>query len=343
MLYWLCFASALASKVAVVSDNPAQLEQSKGLQGLLETVTGINQTARVFIGNYEDIDEYRPDLVVDYNGEQLTLQAHARVLAPNVQFRYSAPDLRIAKANARPLREDPATTWISIAKQLTEHFKWVEALAVYSIEKSTGLIQAFRDTIFTPVFISTDIQSSEVDLLVTRELRITGIRPIFILGGLKTTNLFLASLTKYQMDAGYAVILIGTNCQFDVTLHPTGVLCIVLEGAETAESETVVDYWYTYYALANKPLETWSLVNVVEGHKHIVVHFAQGLLSINSAIEFPGGLSSLPIDSQVEIVVALISMDGVSYVNSQKAAPFALEDFHLSSKNFKMKLIRLDI
>jgi hypothetical protein len=334
---------ALASKVAVVSNDPAQIEQSKGLQGLLETVTGSNQTVRVFIGNYDDIDEFRPDLVVDYGEEQLTLQAHARALEPNVQFRYSAPDLRIAQANAEPLREDPALTWMSIAKQLTEHFEWAEALAVYSIEKSTGLIQAFRDSIFTPVFINTDIQSSEVDLLVTRELRITGIRPIFILGGLRTTNLFLASLTKYEMDVGYAVILIGTNCQFDVTLYPNGVLCIVLEGAEAAESETVVDYWYTYYALANKPLETWSLVNVAAGHKHIVGHYAQGRLSINSAIEFPGGLSTLPIDTQVEIVVALISMEGNSFVNSQKAAPFALEDFHLSSKKFTMKLILLDI
>jgi hypothetical protein len=219
----------------------------------------------------------------------------------------------------------------------------VEALAVYSIEKSTGLIQALSDSIFTPVFVSTGIQSSEVDTLVTRELRITGIRPIFILGGLKTTNLFLASLTKYEMDAGYAVILIGTNCQFDVTLHPTAVLCIVLEGAEAAESETEVDYWYTYYALANKPLETWSLVNVVEGHKQIVGRFAQGRLSINSPIEFPGGLSTLPIDTQLEIVVGLMSMMTPGTAYTQLAAKFALEDFHLSSKRFSIKLIRLDI
>jgi hypothetical protein len=51
MLYWLCFAMGLASKVAVVSDDAAQLEQSRGLQRLLETVTGSNQTARVFISN----------------------------------------------------------------------------------------------------------------------------------------------------------------------------------------------------------------------------------------------------------------------------------------------------
>jgi hypothetical protein len=334
---------ALASKVAVVSDDPAQIELSKGLRGLLETMTGSNQTVRVFKGNYEDIDKFRPDLVVDYSQEQLTLQAHARPLAPDVQFRYSAPDLRIAKANAGPLREDPRTTWVPIANQLTEHFRWAEALAVYSIEKSTGLIQALRDSIFTPVFISTDIQSSEMDSLVTRELRITGIRPIFILGGLKTTNLFLASLSKYEMNAGYAVILIGTNCQFDVTLYPTGVLCIVLEGAEAAESEAVVDYWYTYYALANKPIETWSLVNVVEGQKRIVGRIAQGRLSINSPIEFSGGLSTLPIDTQVEIVVGLMSMITPGTAYTQLAAKFALEDFHLSSKRFSIKLIRLDI
>jgi hypothetical protein len=60
---------ALASKVAVVSDDPAQNELSKSLQGFLETMTGSNQTVRVFKGNYEDIEEFRPDLVVDYSEE----------------------------------------------------------------------------------------------------------------------------------------------------------------------------------------------------------------------------------------------------------------------------------
>jgi hypothetical protein len=226
---------------------------------------------------------------------------------------------------------------------LAEFFGWKKALVVLTNEASDALVSGFRGEIFEKLNFSKDIIAETSDLLVARIIRNSGIRPIFLVAGEKATNSILTSLTKYGMDTGYAIVLIGTNCQFDSTLFPTGVLCTTLKGYETAQTTMEVDYWYAYYALLAKPFDSWAILNQVQGKKYLVGQIEKQQLNFTSSVVFPGGSSSPPDDSPIQVKIGLANWRTVGFVNTQEAAYYALNDFPLSNKNFRASMTRLDV
>jgi hypothetical protein len=343
MSLWCILTLAEATRVAVVSEDSAFPDPGKALESFLSSQTGNSTTVKTFYGNIEGMDEFQPELVLDYSERLFDLKALVRRVPLGAAVRHSSYDLVAASTNSAPLREDPGQKWEEIASSLAEFFGWKKALVVLTHEASDALVSGFRGEIFEKLNFSKDITAEGSDLLVARTIRNSGIRPIFIVAGEKATNSILTSLTKYSMDTGYAIVLIGTNCQFDSTLFLTGVLCTALRGSETAQSTMEVDYWYTYYALLAKPLDSWGVINQVQGKKYLVGQIEKGQLSFTSSVVFPGGSSSPPDNSPIQVKIGLANWHSPGFVNTQKAAYYALNDLPLSNKNFQASLIRLDV
>jgi hypothetical protein len=343
MFLWCIFTLAEAIHVAVVSEPSAFPDQGKALETFLSSQTSTSVTVRTFYGDYESMDEFKPELVLDYSERLFDLQALVRIVPPGAAVRHSTYDLVVASRNSAPLREEPGKKWEETALSLAEFFGWKKALVVLTNEASDALISGFKGEIFEKLNFSKDITAEGSDLLVARTIRNSGIRPIFLVAGEQATNAILTSLNKYGMDTGYAIVLIGTNCQFNSTLFPTGVLCTTLKGSETAQTSMEVDYWYAYYALLAKPLDSWAIVNIVQGKKYPIGQIEKGELRFTSSVVFPGSSSSPPDNSPIKVKIGLANWDPLAVTNTQAAAYYALNDFPLSNKNFLASLTRLDV
>jgi hypothetical protein len=328
-------------KVAVVPQSSPYNED--GLAAFLRTITGAPTDVQKFVGEYEGIEEYSPDLVLIYTESIFELQTVVRWVPTSAVIRYSDVDLRPACSNAAPLREVPWSKWEELASKVTEFFDWSRVLVVHTIEASAKLSQAFRGPRFEKINFRSDIEESAADLLVTRIIRASGNRSIFLVAGTQATEVMLGSLAKYRMDKGYSIVLIGTNCQFDVSLYPTGLLCLALRGTETAKTEAEVDYWYAYYALTFTPLETWAIINVVQGQKLKVGLIDKDSVEFSSSVVYPGGLKTPPDNSPLQVKLGLAGMNNPTASDKQYTAYLALEDYPLTTKSFVVSLTPLDV
>jgi hypothetical protein len=235
-------------------------------------------------------------------------------------------------------REEPWSKWEELASKVTEFLDWSRVLVVQTIEASAKLSQAFRGPSIEKINFRSDIEESAADLLVTRIIRTAGIRTIFLVAGTHGTDVMLSSLAK-----GYSIVLIGTNCQIDVSHYPTGVLCLALKGTEAAKTEAEVDYWYIYNALTATPLETWAIINVVLGQKLHVGLIDKDSVKFNSSVIYPGGLTTPPDNSPLQVKLGLASMNNPGVNDKQFTAYLALEDYPLSTKSFVVSLTPLDV
>jgi hypothetical protein len=340
-MFFCLLVLAEAYKVAVVPLTSAY--DAHGLAAFLSSVNGSPTDVQKFVGDYEGIEEYHPDLVLIYTESLFELQTVVRRVPQSAVIRYSNSDLRPACSNAAQLREEPWSKWEELASRVTEFFDWSRVLVVQTIEASAKLSQAFRWPRFEKINFRSDIEQSAADLLVTRIIRSSGIRTIFLVAGPQATEVMLSSLAKYRMDKGYSIVLIGTNCQFDVSLYPTGVLCLALKGSEAAKTETEVDYWYVYNALTAAPLDTWAIINVVQGQKLQVGLIDQDSIKFSSLVIYPGRLTIPPDNSSLEVKLGLASMNNPAVSDKQYTAYLALEDYPLSTKSFVVSLTPLDV
>jgi hypothetical protein len=235
--------ASYATRIALVSDDTPS---TSGLSAFIATLTGAHCIVETFGADIESAILFAPDLVIDYSDSLFQAQAHAREATPAAAYAYSNPDFKLAVSAARRLKPS-ASSVFSNAVFVATHFNWAKVIGIYTgpfYETGEGNVE------FEKFSVGEGADKAAIDFLVARSIRLKGTRPIFIMTNQRITNLILSSLVKYDMTAGYAIVVIGNDCQSDVNLIPTGVMCVVLSGAETASVEEI-EYWYIYYSLMN--------------------------------------------------------------------------------------------
>jgi hypothetical protein len=276
-----------------------------------------------------EVSSYQPDLVVDYTEEALKLNFHARAFMSISKFSYSEIALTPANQHAKRLRENPETAWPELVIALSSYYGWGEAVVI-------GLGYLFKfdspGLTTTTLFVSELVSQNVIDKLVTREVRQSGIRQVFILASQAVTEAVLRSLAKYDMNEGYAVVLIGTNCQFDRSLYPQELLCFAHTGTESASSPLEVEFWYVYTALTSGSLADWVPVNSFGSKYKVVGNFKQSHLTLTSSAVFPGSKLTQPNDEPFPIHINLNNW--FTAFLPQQTMTFAFEDFPLKARRF---------
>jgi hypothetical protein len=282
-----------------------------------------------FVGDLEDVEDFVPQVVLDYSEDLFNLAANARALASKTTFLYSNDDLRVPQPQAKPLRENKAHVWSTLASSLTKHFGWEEAILLIDSANKLAVSNAFAEPFTLQLTVGEGLEQGVYDLLATREIRRSGVHAVFLMTSAAITEGMLRAFTKYAMDKGYAFVLLGSH-QFDVSLYPTGVLSIALATSEGAKSHVEVDFWYLLYALTSRPLDQWTIVNTVQGKQNTVGIFNKANLTISPQLYFPRGLTSTPQTEPFQLFINFNSWQEGIITNVQRASLPALEDVKLS-------------
>jgi hypothetical protein len=340
-LVCLCIASAL--KIAVLSKTDNQFVE--GLAAFLRDKTGHEHQVRAidesFLEDLEETREYAPDVVLDYSSSPLTIRANSKIIGESARYiRTSRDDLRYL-TKLQQLYENPKTAWADVLHGFAVHFGWDEAMVLLTEDHALLVGDALRDSIYVPLVVSQKCSEEVIELFVTREVRASGVHNIVLMTSPQVTALLLKAMTKYQMDAGYSILIIGNNCQFDVTLYPTGLLCTTLAGSEAVSSESEMDYWYFLYALQYRPLSAWTILNLVQGSKYSVGFITQQTFSLSTSVVFPRGFTVPPSNDPFQLSLGLNNYLADSSVNPQRVYSFALEDFPLHTRRFVISVVKL--
>jgi hypothetical protein len=347
--WWIAMlTTGLAARIALLWQaktkptlgNDLANELSLFLLNASGSVHEVRAFEQQFVGDLEDVEEFVPQVVLDYSEDLFNLAANARALASKTLFLYSNDDLRIPQPQAKPLRENKAHLWSTLASSLAKHFGWEEALLLIDWPNKLAVLNTFAEPFTEQLTVGEGLEQGVYDLLATREIRRSGVHAVFLMTSPAITEAMLRAFTKYAMDKGYAFVLLGSH-QFDVSLYPTGVLSIALAGSEGAKSPVEVDFWYLLYALTSRPLDQWTIVNTVQGKQHIVGVFNKGSLTISPPLYFPRGLTSPPQNEPFQLFVNLITWDEVSNINYQRASLPALEDIKLSTRRFEVLPLKI--
>jgi hypothetical protein len=343
MAKWTTVLTAvLAAKIALLWQAEAKpsfgIDVAKDLTEFLVKASGGSHEVRAFeqrfVGDLEDVLDFLPQVVLDYSEDLFSLAANARALAPNTLYLYSNDDLRVLQPQAKPLRENKADVWSSLASSLVKHFGWEEAILLIDLPNKLAVLNAFMEPFTIQLTVGEGLEQGVYELLATREIRKSGVHAVFLMTSVAITEAMLRAFTKYAMDKGYAFVLLGAH-QFNVSLYPTGVLSIALAGSESAKSPVEVDFWYLLYALTSRPLDQWSVVNTVQGKQNTVGIFNKGNLTISPLLYFPRGITSPPQTEPFELSVNLNNWNP-SGNNEQRSIPLAFDDFKLSTLRFRV-------
>jgi hypothetical protein len=328
--------AVLAARIALLWQAKAKPslgdDVSKELAQFLLNASGSDHEVRAFeqqfVGDLEDVQEFLPQVVLDYSEDLFSLAANARVLASSTLFLYSNDDLRVLHPQARPLRENKANVWSTLASRLAKYFGWEEAILLIDWPNKKTVLNTFEEPFTIQLTVSEGLDQGVYDLLVTREIRRSGVHAVFLMTSASITEGMLRAFTKYTMEKGYAFVLLGSH-QFDVSLYPTGVLSLALAGSEGAKSHVEVDFWYLLYALTSRPLDQWTIVNTVQGSQYTVGIFDKDSLTISPLVYFPRGITSPPKTEPFQLFYSTTN-------NYDRTSAIALEDHKLTTKRFEV-------
>jgi hypothetical protein len=345
MSFWwlLLLTTGLATKIALLWQAKAKPgfgnDVAKELSQFLKRESGSSNEVRAFeqqfVGDLEDILDFVPQVVLDYSEDLFNLAANARALASKTLFLYSNDDLKVPQPQAKPLRENKAHVWSTLASSLAKHFGWDEAILLIDWPNLRAVLNTFVEPFTEQLTVSEGLEQGVYDLLATREIRRSGVHAVFLMTSAAITEAMLRAFTKYAMDKGYAFVLLGSH-QFDVSLYPTGVLSLALAGSEGAKSPVEVDFWYLLYAITSRPLDQWNIVNTVQGKQHTLGVFDKGNLTISPLLYFPRGMTTPPQNVPFELFFNLNNWNDIQTFNPQRAVPLALKDFKLSTRRFEV-------
>lgn len=296
-----------------------------------------------FVGDTVEVLDYVPQIVMDCSVQQLYIQANAKVFTKSARV-FLCGDVIPANSLEKQLKAAIYTSWLGCVSRLINYFGFTEALLIVEADLFVMLEKDLVDPVITLIPVSHDETQYLVDNLISRSIRSSGVKPLFIMGNSKITNKILNSLAMFEMDEGYAVFLLGSDCQFDTSLFPTGVLCVALAGAETALSESEAEYWYVLYALRSLPLTQFTVTDLIQGQKVTIglIDFAEGVMTMSQIVVFPKGLMVHPNTSPT---VFKVNLNNWTYDRGPfdfKAAALALDDVKLSSRKFTVRATALN-
>lgn len=342
VLYWLLFAVQVLSirlcliwPADLIPANPReielQLETFLSARDLpMYTVRCIGQS---FPGDLKELAEFEPDVAVDYSTEVFAAKLNVEAMTAG-QYYYVKKDLLLANPLAQPLKSD-FEILEKLANSFVSVFGWDQA---YLVEQDAWDLQEDHPDL-EGIFLSSGLSQTNYDVFASREIRVSGVRALLVLADEFTTNSLLTSFAKFEMNEGYAIILLGTNCLFDTSIYPTGILCVSIAGLENSASTLEVDFGYIFYALTSRPL-TWTILNVIEGIKYPCGTFEEDTLSLSPSIVFPGGLTSVDWSAPFPLAV---NQNEYYFepIFSQRSTEWAFEQLKLENKNFIVKPLRV--
>jgi hypothetical protein len=93
MIKWMLLSLTAAVHVALVSQPGSFPDQGQALEAFLSSQTGTSTSVKLFYGDYEGLDEFQPQLVLDYSERLSDLQALVRRVPPSAAVRHSTYNL----------------------------------------------------------------------------------------------------------------------------------------------------------------------------------------------------------------------------------------------------------
>lgn len=285
-------------------------------------------------GDTLSLSDFDPDFIVDYSVQDLSLLLDMKAVSPYT-FCFVASNQLHLPANASYWKEH-SSVWTVIANRINSYFGWTRAIL---LTDSSEIAVSQTSSVFVKFQVEEGLSSSYYDHLVAREIRVLGVKQIFVLGSEALTNSMLRAFAKYEIDAGYAVIVIGSNCRFDYSIFKTGAICIALQGTEGVAE---VDYIYLDFAFQKKPLTDYVVQNLVNGKLKTVGLITNTTMIISSALVYPKGLLMPPNDLPLRIPVNLNNWNDSRYITRQRAAYVALTDISSPFSSFEVVPATLD-
>lgn len=226
----LLFMLANSLKIALLWEKQisqswilADKQLSEFLFQHLQTNFKVQSFAQKFIGDLLEVQEFQPDVVVDFAESSLFVFTNANFLALTTLYLYTKENHFRPHPLAKLLRETK-TDRLELVKNIANSFGLSEAVLV-----NQGLIdlnESFELNI-EELQLKPGLTQDDYDTFVLREVRVKGIHAIFIVADEAINNALMTSFAKFEMEESYAFFMIGNNCQFDISLFPTG-LCALL-------------------------------------------------------------------------------------------------------------------
>jgi hypothetical protein len=104
------------------------------------------------------MEDYLPQVVLDYSEDLFNLAANARALASKTLFLYSNDDLRVPQPQAKPLRENKADIWNTLASSLAKHFGWEEAILLIDWVNKQAVLNTFEEPFTEQLTVSEGLE-----------------------------------------------------------------------------------------------------------------------------------------------------------------------------------------
>lgn len=319
---------------AVISATSVEHELHEFLLQRMQKDFLVKSFVQTFPGDLRELTDFEPDIVLDYSTKDLWLLRNAQTFSDNSDYFIANNYSLLPHPNIKHLKESQITL-LQKAKLIASYFGWTESILV--VQDVELMVASNQDQFFKLLSLSSGLNKDYYDSFVTREIRVSGIHSVFVIADKSTIESLLESFTKYEMDKGYAIILLSSHCQFNLSLYPTGLLCLSLAGTEAVRSLLEIDFWYLWYALTSTPITNWSITNIVQGKRYVVGSFAGQALTLSPLIVFPRGITAPNWNEPFTLTVNL--NDCVN--GSQRISAFAFAKIPLSNSKFKVRPLTL--
>mmetsp|Transcript_22370 Transcript_22370/g.40431 ORF Transcript_22370/g.40431 Transcript_22370/m.40431 type:complete len:152 (+) Transcript_22370:63-518(+) len=142
-------------------------------------------------------------------------------LGPHMKVRQVFKDSKLIVADRAYLQyhrkveylyENPCEVWTMIASSISGYFGWTQATVILSEDTAVSMHSCIKNA-FTVHAVSSVSDYSEISHFVTRELRASGVKAIFIMVGTAQAlvNNLLRAFAEYEMDEGYSFTIVGSS------------------------------------------------------------------------------------------------------------------------------------
>jgi hypothetical protein len=335
--FYLALWLVSALKVSVISDSGSTSSDCEfaSLSQFLKAQTG--QETQTWIGDTELALDISADVVVDCTTGLLRLNANSRAFSISSLYFY-LEDERLRTPRAMRLKGDEGKSMVEAANLLARHFGLEEAVLI----TDSPLTVRNLSEVFVTLNVGKSIGRTEVKNLISRSVRSSGIKALFVIASSATADLILTALTELQMDEGYAIFLLGNDCQFTFTIYSTGVICVALAGSEAAKTSEEANYWYLLYGLGGKALDKFTVNDLFQGNLVTIGLIDQGTLTISPIVVFPRGLLTPPDTLPIKVKVNRCNWYSEDPAVMFRANDFTFKKLPLSNRKFSIETISLD-
>jgi hypothetical protein len=117
---------------------------------------------------------------------------------------------------------DDSEQWLSAVQELKLHFGWEGAVLVADLSYARLYREASKDPTLKTFLLSPDTSEASAFSLMTREVKTTGLRSIFIAAHASLTESLLKTAKSVNMDIGFAYTLIDKGCLYNSQIFPSG-------------------------------------------------------------------------------------------------------------------------